>query len=123
MKRTSTPRRAWWLLLLVLLAASTPAAGWLFSYSSHGAPPAASERNSEKPSVSAEDKGIVCFGQVDLMHGVTALVPLQPGRVAEVLVEEGQAVAKGDVLVRLEDGAAKSRVAEGKPRWMKPDYG
>ncbi len=114
MKRTSTPRRAWWLLLLVLLAASTPAAGLLFSYSSRGTPPSASDRNSEKTASSAEDKSIVCFGQVDLIHGVTALVPLQPGRVAEVLVEDGQTVAQGDVLIRLEDGPAKSRVAEAQ---------
>jgi len=114
MKRTSTPRRAWWLLLLVLLAASTPAAGLLFSYSSRGVPPAPGTSNPEKPAISAEEKGIVCFGQVDLIHGVTALVPLQPGRVAEVLVEEGHTVAKGDVLVRLEDGPAKSRVAEAQ---------
>jgi multidrug resistance efflux pump len=114
MKRTSSPRRAWWLLLLVLLAASTPAAGLLFSYSSHGVPPAANERHPEKNTVSAEEKGIVCFGQVDLIRGVTALVPLQPGRVAEILVEEGQTVAQGDVLVRLEDGPAKSRVAEAQ---------
>jgi multidrug resistance efflux pump len=114
MKRTSTSRRAWWLLLLVLLAASTPAAGLLFSYSSHGVPSVAGERQPEKTTISAEEKGIVCFGQVDLNRGVTALVPLQPGRVAEVLVEEGQTVAQGDVLVRLEDGPAKSRVAEAQ---------
>ncbi len=114
MKRTATPRRAWWLLLLVLLAASTPAAGLLFSYSSRGAPPAASERNLEKTASSPEDKGIVCFGQVDLIHGVTALLPLQPGRVAEVLVEEGRTVAQGEVLIRLEDAPAKSRVAEAQ---------
>lgn len=114
MKRTSTPRRAWWLLLLVLLAASTPAAGLLFSYSSRGVPPATGSHDPEKSTISAEEKGIVCFGQVDLLRGVTALVPLQPGRVAEILVEEGQTVAQGDVLVRLEDGPAKSRVAEAQ---------
>jgi HlyD family secretion protein len=114
MKRTSTPRRGWWLLLLALLAACTPAAGLLFSYSSRGAPPAVSERNLEKPSTPAEDEGIVCFGQVDLIHGVTALVPLQPGRVTEVLVEEGQTVAQGASLVRLEDSPARSRLAEAQ---------
>ncbi len=114
MKSRPARRRAWWLLLLVLLGASTPAAGLLFSYSSRGAPLAASERNQEKAAGSADEKSIVCFGQVDLIRGVTSLVPLQPGRVAEVLVEEGQTVAKGDVLIRLEDGAAKSRVAEAQ---------
>jgi HlyD family secretion protein len=114
MKHSSTPRRAWWLLLLALLAASTPAAGLLFTYSSRGAPPTASERTEKKTTPSTEGEGIVCFGQVDLIHGVTALYPLQPGRVAEVLVEEGQTVAEGTVLVRLEDGPARSRVAEAQ---------
>lgn len=114
MKRSSTPRRAWWLLLLVLLAASTPAAGLLFSYSSRGAPPAADERNDAKTAAPAESEGIVCFGQVDLRHGVTALFPLQPGRVSEVLVEEGQTVAEGTVLIRLEDGAARGRLVEAQ---------
>lgn len=114
MKRSSTPRRAWWLLLLILLAASTPAAGLLFSYSSRGAPPATGEHNEQKTAGPNESENIVCFGQVDLRHGVTALFPLQPGRVTEVLVEEGQTVAEGAVLIRLEDGAARSRVAEAQ---------
>ncbi len=111
MKRTSTLRRGWWLLLLVLLAASTPAAGLLFSYSSRGTASAVREGN--LPGLAANE-GIVCFGQVDLIYGVTALVPLQPGRVAEVLVEEGQTVVPGQALVRLEDGAARSRLAEAQ---------
>ncbi len=114
MKRSSSPRRAWWLLLLILLAASTPAAGLLFSYSSRGAPPALSEQNEAKATTSTEGESIVCFGQVDLMHGVTALFPLQPGRVTEVLVEEGQTVDGGTVLIRLEDGAARIRVVEAQ---------
>lgn len=115
MKRSAIPRRrAWWLLLLVLLAASTPAAGLLFSYSSRGAPPALGGTNENPTAVSSADEGTVCFGQVDLIHGVTALYPLQPGRVKEVLVEEGQTVAEGEVLIRLEDGPARSRVAEAQ---------
>jgi HlyD family secretion protein len=114
MKRTSIPRRSWWLLLLALLAASTPAAFLLFVYSSRGAIPAVGERDPKTSAGSLEDEGIVCFGQVDLIHGVAALVPLQPGRVAEVLVEEGQTVAKGAPLLRLEDGLARSRLAEAQ---------
>jgi multidrug resistance efflux pump len=114
MKRTSTPRRAWWLLLLTLLAVSTPAAGLLFSYSARVAPSESSEHSQEKSAGATEGEGIVCFGQVDLIHGVTALVPLQPGRVTELLVEEGQTVAEGTVLVRLEDKAARSRIAEAQ---------
>jgi multidrug resistance efflux pump len=114
MKRSSTPRRAWWLLLLVMLVAATPAAGLLFSYSSRGTPPNADGANPKKTAGSSTGEGIVCFGQVDLIHGVTALYPLQPGRVVEVLAEEGQTVGEGTVLVRLEDGSARSRVVEAQ---------
>ncbi len=58
--------------------------------------------------------GVVCFGTVDLEHGVTSLYPLQPGRVAEVLVRENQVVSKGDELLRLEDAAPRSRLAEAE---------
>jgi HlyD family secretion protein len=114
MKRTSTPHRGWWLLFLVLLAACAPAAGLLFSYSSGGVSPGLGERPQEKTAGAVPAEGIVCFGQVDLIHGVAALVPLQPGRVAEILVEEGQIVAQGAPLVRLEDGPARSRLAEAQ---------
>jgi multidrug resistance efflux pump len=57
-------------------------------------------------------EGVVCFGTVDLEHGATALDPLQPGRVARVLVRENQPVAEGTELLRLEDGTARSRLAE-----------
>ncbi|HTU20606.1 MAG TPA: biotin/lipoyl-binding protein [Gemmataceae bacterium] len=113
MKRSASPRRAWWLLLLAVLVAATPAAFLLFSYSSRGAPPALGAPNQKKTADSSDD-GIVCYGEADLIHGVTALYPLQPGRVTEVLVEEGQTVAEGKVLVRLEDGSARSRVAEAQ---------
>jgi HlyD family secretion protein len=114
MKRTSTPRRAWWLFLLLLLIASTPAAGLLYSYSSRGAPPTVGESHDHKKTDSQEGDVAVCFGQVDLLHGVTALFPLQSGRVVEVLVEEGQSVAEGMPLLRLEDASARSRVAEAQ---------
>lgn len=58
--------------------------------------------------------GVVCFGTVDLESGVTSLLPLQPGRVAEVLVRENQVVAEGTVLLRLEDKAPRSRLAEAE---------
>ncbi|MDR3636762.1 MAG: biotin/lipoyl-binding protein [Isosphaeraceae bacterium] len=59
-------------------------------------------------------EGVVCFGTVDLEHGVASLLPLQPGRVAEVLAHENQVVAQGTVLLRLEDAAARARLAEAE---------
>jgi multidrug resistance efflux pump len=58
-----------------------------------------------------DQEGVVCFGTVDLEQGVTSLSPLQPGRVAQVLVAENQEVNEGDLLLRLDDGIAKSRLA------------
>jgi multidrug resistance efflux pump len=61
-----------------------------------------------------DNEGVVCFGTVDLEEGVTSLSPLQPGRVAKVLVHENQDVKQGTELLSLEDGAAKSRLAEAE---------
>jgi multidrug resistance efflux pump len=62
----------------------------------------------------SEPEGVVCFGTVDLESGTTSLAPLQPGRVTEVLVHENQAVAQGAELVRLDDAAPRSRLAEAE---------
>ena len=56
------------------------------------------------------EQGVVCFGHVDVKYGVTSLLPLQTGRVAEVLVGENEAVKAGAVLLRLEDTLARERV-------------
>jgi multidrug resistance efflux pump len=58
--------------------------------------------------------GVVCFGTVDLEYGTTSLSPLQPGRVAEVMVRENQVVPKGMELLRLEDAGPRSRLAEAE---------
>jgi multidrug resistance efflux pump len=58
--------------------------------------------------------GMVCFGHVDVEYGVTSLCPVQPGRVAEVLVRESEAVKAGAVLLRLDDDRAKLRVQEAQ---------
>src|SRR4051794_26675898 len=56
--------------------------------------------------------GVVCFGHVDVEHGVASLAPVQPGRVVEVLVAENEPVRAGAALVRLDDDRAKLRVQE-----------
>jgi multidrug resistance efflux pump len=113
MTRHSTTRRSLWLLGLVLFAASTPAAGLLFTYSAKGTSPAAT---GETPphEASSTGQGLVCLGQVDLKYGVTALYPLQPGRVEKVLVEEGQTVEAGTVLLQLDEETARSREKEAQ---------
>jgi HlyD family secretion protein len=76
------------------------------------AAPAAVAGQPPPTSAPREGEGVVCFGTVDLEHGVASLDPLQPGRVAEVLVREGQEVPKGAELLRLEDGTARLRLDE-----------
>ena len=62
---------------------------------------------SEGEAVPADEGRILCFGYVDVKHGVRSLYPLRPGRIAEVLVEENQPVTAGTALLRLDDAAAK----------------
>ena len=63
---------------------------------------------------SREGEGVVCFGTVDLEHGVAALTSIQPGRVTDVLVAENQQVSQGTELLRLEDAGARIRLAEAE---------
>lgn len=92
-----------WFLLLVSLVAPLLVLSWWLKY---GRSPATS---SELPELS-----VVCLGRVDGLHPVTALgVPL-PGRVAEVLVSEGQEVKQGTPLLQLEDEAYRLRVREAE---------
>jgi multidrug resistance efflux pump len=108
---STTRRRIFWILALTVVAVSTPLTGLLYSYSSRSL----TEKNgSGDKAASSRGEVVVCFGQVDLEHGVTALYPVQPGRVVEVLVQEGQTVSEGAVLLRLEDGVSRSRVAEAQ---------
>jgi multidrug resistance efflux pump len=60
------------------------------------------------------EQGVVCFGTVDLEYGTTSLGPLQPGRVAEILVRENQVVPEGTELLRLDDAGPRSRLAEAE---------
>lgn len=113
MNRTSVGRRLLWVLALLLVAIGTPAVGLLFSYSSRGAVKTADGEGTKGAAKNGSGE-VVCFGQVDLRHGVTALYPLQAGRVAEVPVQEGQTVSQGAVLVRLDDRPAKSRLQEAQ---------
>jgi multidrug resistance efflux pump len=75
-------------------------------------------RADETPAAASESahlgKGVVCFGYVDMEHGITELHPLVPGRVTRVEVREDQAVQAGTVLLRLDDYQAQRRVREAE---------
>jgi multidrug resistance efflux pump len=108
------PRLFWWLIGAALLI---NAAGLAMLYvnsrsSAHDVP------HDTKPATggtSAAGPGqVVCFGYVDLEHGITSLAPTQPGRVRDIPVREGQHVHAGDLLVQIDDESAKLRLAEAE---------
>src|SRR5262249_14372553 len=53
-------------------------------------------------------KVVVCFGHVDVEGGVQKIYPLQPGRVAEVMVRPGVFVPEGAPLIRIEDKISRT---------------
>jgi multidrug resistance efflux pump len=93
------PFRLVWLLGVLVLIVSAAGTAWLIKNPSGDTPPRA-----EDPALARE---VVCFGHVDVEHGVVSLYPSQPGRVQDVLVEEGQKVARGKVLLQLDDSLPK----------------
>jgi multidrug resistance efflux pump len=66
------------------------------------------------PPPSLTELDVVCSGRVDSLTPVASLDPAIPGKVAEVMVSEGQAVAKDKPLLRLESESLQLRVAEAK---------
>jgi multidrug resistance efflux pump len=55
-----------------------------------------------------------CLGYVDGEDGVTSLTPVQPGRVEQILVREGDTVSADAVLLRLDAGPQRLRVEEAQ---------
>ena len=111
MTRIGPARGFLWPLIVIAVGAALISAAVRFSRTAAAPtapPPSAAAPPGER------HEGVVCFGTVDLERGVASLYPLQPGRVAEVLVAENQQVAQGAELLRLEDGVARSRLAEAE---------
>jgi multidrug resistance efflux pump len=95
------------LLGLVSLALAAVAANWAL----HGSPAGAAPDEAKR---AASGLRVVCFGHVDLEHGVTSLYPAVPGRVTAVAVNEADTVSAGQVLVRLDDALARLRMQEAE---------
>ncbi len=87
-----------WLLGLALLVASAAGTTWLVS--SPATPPSA-------PPPDLEEEAAVCDGHVDVLTGVRALSPSQPGRLVAVEVRENQHVEAGAMLLRVDDRLAR----------------
>jgi multidrug resistance efflux pump len=104
-------RKILWGAAVALLIASAAGPAYLLKHSGSLEP--AEERGAD-PARRAAGPGVVCFGYVDVEHGVAALAPLQPGRVARVCVQETEEVPAGAALLRLEDHQARLRVEEAE---------
>ena len=68
----------------------------------------------DEAKLSSRSAAVVCLGYVDLEHSVASLSPLQPGRVAELLVHENDQVAAGAPLLRLDDRAERLQLTEAR---------
>lgn len=107
MKTSSRIIRLAWLIGFLVLISSGAGAGWVLRAGDKSpAPHAADETQPER--------GVVCFGHVDVEGGVSSLYPLQPGRVVEVIAREAMAYKKGDLLLRLDDVLATQRFREAE---------
>ncbi len=95
-----------WAILfgVVLLVGTAVGASYALNGTSTGTDPNAQNNASKTPIRS------VCFGFVDTEAGIVNLYPAQPGRVTEVLVEEGQLVEAGTVLFKMDDRLASKTV-------------
>ena len=93
-------------LALLLIAAAVGAVGW---WRFTAVPPPAVEIP-----VRADEMDVVCTGRVDAAGTVIALEPAQAGRVAAVLVKEGDAVKIGQEVLKINDEAAKAKLAQAE---------
>jgi multidrug resistance efflux pump len=104
MKPNHRSLRLFGLIGLALLAVST--AGAIFALHPPGV---GNNRASSAPEGGGHVGTVVCYGNVDVESGVTALYPLQAGRVTEVKVKDNDVVKKGAVLLQLDDRLARYR--------------
>jgi multidrug resistance efflux pump len=94
-----------WFLGIAVVALSAVGTGWILY--THAGDSAARPGDDAMASTGPSAGSVVCFGHVDVEPGVTALYPVQPGRVTSVLVHEDESVKAGTVLFRIDDQPAK----------------
>jgi multidrug resistance efflux pump len=108
MTRPRIPRLLPWLSGLLLVAVTLTGAQWITGRSS------ILPASNGPDAADGDGRVVVCFGHADLEAGVTPLRPTQPGRVAELLVREGDRVAAGAPLLRLDEAVARGRLEEAE---------
>ena len=101
-----------WLLSVTLLVVSVT--GTILVMHSRAGDNPTKNGSGNPPPTAPTGEGVICTGNVDLENGIRSLYPVQPGRVAEVLVHEDDAVKAGDVLFRLDDHLAKYQLDQAE---------
>jgi multidrug resistance efflux pump len=96
-----------WVLGFGLLAGSVAGTGWILNQSASGDGP--SDGKSSEAAV-----GVMGLGYVDIEPGITFLHPVQPGRVTQVFVKEGDEVKEGDLLFSVDNTQARLRLEEAE---------
>jgi multidrug resistance efflux pump len=114
MSTTNHPSRFFWFLGVVVLIVSAAGTAWIIKNPPSGEGPGHTDGG-------ATAHEVVCFGHVDVEHGVVSLYPTQPGRVQEVPAKEGDLLEKGAVLVQLDDSLAKLLRDQAKADWDAAD--
>jgi multidrug resistance efflux pump len=99
--------RRWWLLAMLLLAVSLAGFAQFMNFSLRG-------QSTESAADRSVVRSVVCYGFVDVESGVSKLYPLQPSRVAEIAVHEGELVPAGTVLVRLVDDGPRAQAEQAR---------
>lgn len=94
------------ILRYVLVAVLLAAVGWLWL--GRNPPPVLANTTMARPSV------LVAPGRVEPVHDPVQLAFEAQGRIAQILVDEGDSVHAGQVLARLDDRLARARVAEAE---------
>lgn len=100
-----------WIVGVILLVGSLVGAGLLLQNSREMRAGPNDEQAKQRNSAG---QGVFCLGRVDVESGQIPLVPLQPGQVVEVYCIEGQAVKKGDRLLKVDETACKAKLSEAE---------
>jgi multidrug resistance efflux pump len=101
-----------WLSAMMLSAVSLALAGWAIHSQERSSTPSA--KSGTSPSAKEPEPLVACLGVVDFDGGVLSLHPTVFGRVVEVRATENGSVRSGDVLLRINDEAARAHLTEAE---------
>lgn len=106
--------------IVLALVAVLLAAGAAFALLPRFAPEVRVARPMTGPAIEA----VYATGTVEPVHWAK-VAPIEAGRVVEIAVQDGEAVAAGQVLARLDDAEAQARLreAEARERYREQEFG